>query len=369
MTVNNRKQEAADSFNTKAAINLNKQIPKEAYNEILKGSFILQLAKENRGFPKTYSYLGEEKSIKEFIKSVDTTGLMVMKDEKVVFEEYYNGNTSDSHSLVFSVTKSFVSALIGCAIEEEKIESIKDPIIKYCPELSESGYRGVTIENLLRMTSGVDFCEDYGNPKTEIYKLAKAMYDGTSMTEFIKTLKNSKEPGTFPSYVSTDTQVLGMVLTSAINKTISEYATEKLWKPLGMSSDAFMLVDTDKKELATGGLNITLSDMVRFGMLYKNNGEINGKQIIPKQWVIDSTSVKEDMSGNWNYGYQWWLPKGNDADGEFVAMGVFGQAIYVNPRKNIIIAKTALYRDYVKLSNEMESETIALFREIANKMS
>ncbi|MEN6423228.1 MAG: serine hydrolase, partial [Smithella sp.] len=238
-----------------------------------------------------------------------------------------------------------------------------------------SGYNGVSIKNVLQMSSGVRFNEDYGDFNSDINRMGRYFALNMPLADFVASLKAERKPGTFHHYVSMDTQVLGMILRAATGKTLSEYTEEKLWKPLGMESDAYWLIDSSGMEAAFGGLNVTLRDYARFGRLYLKNGNWNGKQIIPEAWC--KASVTPDAphlmpgkrsNASWvlGYGYQWWIPE--NPDGDYLAFGIYGQAIYVYPRYNIVIAKTSAYSDYNKDGEDMEIESIEVFRTIARNL-
>jgi CubicO group peptidase (beta-lactamase class C family) len=172
-----------------------------------------------------------------------------------------------------------------------------------------------------------------------------------------------------------DTQVLGMILRNSTKKSLSQYAEEKLWKPLGMESDALFLIDSDGMEASFCGLNVVLRDYARFGRLYLKNGNWNGTQVVPAAWV--KASVTPDAphlmpgkraNSSWvlGYGYQWWIPE--NPDGDFLAIGIYGQAVYIYPKYNIVIAKTSAYPEYNKDGDDMEIESIEMFRAIAKGM-
>jgi len=193
--------------------------------------------------------------------------------------------------------------------------------------------------------------------------------------DFIKTLKPGRKPGTFNLYVSMDTQVLGMIIAKATGEKLSDYLSEKIWKPVGMESDAIWIIDSDGMEAAFGGLCAVLRDYARFGRLYLDGGNWNGKQIVPEDWVKDSITPdaahlmpgkRDTADSSMGYGYQWWIPEGGE--GDFMAIGVYGQAIYISPKDNIVIARTAAYDEYDEKWEEMEFESIDFFRSIAKQM-
>jgi hypothetical protein len=193
--------------------------------------------------------------------------------------------------------------------------------------------------------------------------------------DFITTLKSDRKPGTFNRYVSMDTQVLGMIIVAVTGENLATYLAKKIWKPIGMESDAWWIIDSDGMEAAFGGLCAVLRDYARFGRLYLNKGNWNGKSLVPAAWVKDSITPdaphlmagkRDNAESSMGYGYQWWIPAGNE--GDFMAIGVYGQAIYISPPNRIVIARTAAYEKYNEKWEAMESESIDFFRAIANNI-
>ena len=337
---------------------------------------IFNLPENHQALPESYLYQGNTKKISEWIGRTDTTGIIVLKDGKVIFENYYNGNDKSTHAIVFSVSKSFVSFLIGVALEEGKIESLDDPVDKYATILKGSGYEGVSIKNVLQMSSGIMFTEDYDDLKSDIVRLAAATMVG-SLDEFIASLENEKTPGTYNKYISADTQVLAMVLRGATGKSLSDYMQMKLWAKLGTENDAEWITDKKGVELALGGLNATVRDLAKFGLLYLNKGQnFEGVQLVSSDWVTASVTPdaphlmpgRDNPASDWllGYGYQWWIPE--IPEGDYAAIGIYGQFIYVHPEHNVVIAKTSAYEDYNNTWEEMELESMHVFRAIAKSL-
>ena len=335
--------------------------------------------KKKDGFlmPNTYEFEGEEKQIIESIDYFNTDGLMILKDGEVHYENYWNENKETSRHIIWSVSKSFLSALVGIALDEGLIEDINDPIIKYLKDFKDTGYEGVSIKNLLQMSSGIEFNEDYGDPNSDINRYARVTATGTSQREFAKTLKNSRKPGTYNHYISLDSQMLGMLIAEVSNMSVKEYLHEKIWSKIGMQDDAFYLTDKQEVEMSLGGLNVTLRDMAKFGQLFLNNGEWNGNQIVPFEWVANSTTPldvhvqpnagDEFTSDSWGYGYQWWVPGPEVSD--YTAHGIYNQFIYINPESNVVIAKTSSNYNFVEERQYTKDAHIAIFRTIAKSFS
>ena len=266
------------------------------------------------------------------------------------------------------MAKSFISALIGIAVNEGHIKSIEQSVDAYATSLGGSGYEGVSIKNVLQMSSGVAFNEDYGDFYSDINRWGRDFSLGNSQDAFAATLKNDIEPGTVNHYVSINTHVLGMVLTQATGRSITDYMQEKLYNPMGMEHDGLWIIDGQGMEMALGGLNLTLRDFAKLGSLYLHDGTFNGQQIVPASWVADSRTMDQPhlLPGNdFGYGYQWWMVGGDS--GEFMAMGVYGQYIYINPETNTVIVKNSANPFYNDTSYIPSSDFahLALFRALS----
>lgn len=321
--------------------------------------------------PMVYQYGGETRLLSELLTRTGTTGLLVAKDDTILFEEYYQGEKpTDRHSM-FSVTKSFVSAMIGIAIEDGLIASIDDPISKYVPALVGSAYDGTKIRDILTMSSGVRFTEDYGDLSSDVNRMSMTIATGGSLDEFALSLKRERDPGEYNNYVSVDTHVLGMLLVQVTGKTLTEMLEERIWKPIGMEHEAIWAIDGEDMEVAMGGLQVSLRDMARMGRLYLHQGNWNGTQIVPAQWVKDSVTpsaphlmpgFNNPNSGSpYGYGFQWWTP--SNPHGDFMASGIYHQFIYVDPTTGIVIAKTSANKHYNDLSKRIEKdETMVAFQ-------
>lgn len=325
--------------------------------------------------PATFPFGGQEMDTADFLDYTHTTGLIVLHDGKVVFEEYYRGETRETRHISWSVAKSFTSALVGIALHEGHIKDVMDPVTDYVPALSASGYNQVPLKHVLQMSSGIGFNEDYADFYSDINRMGRALALRTPVAGFIGSLKNVRPPGTKHHYVSMDTQVLGMVLCEATGKTLAQLTEEKLWIPMGMESSAYWLIDTTGMELAFGCLNAVLRDYARFGLLYMNGGKRGDTQIVPAEWVRASTTPdaphlmpKDDVTSvdAPGYGYQWWVPAGNR--GDYIALGVYNQFIYVDPLRRVVIAKTSANPHYLEDDVISEPQATELFRAIAAQL-
>ncbi len=317
--------------------------------------------------PASFEYEGKTVDTEAYFDATQVTGLLVLKDGRIVLEDYYRGFAEEGHHISWSMAKSFVSALVGIALDDRAFGSIEDPVTLYVPELKGSGYDGVRIKDILQMSSGVLFDEDYGDFDSDINRLGRVLALGGSLDEFAASLGNEVPPGTRNHYVSIDTQVLAMLLVRVTGRSITEYMQEKLWHPLGMEYPGSWVLDDDGMELAFGTLNASLRDYAKLGWLYLNGGRRDSVQIVPADWV--RASVTPDAphllptDSKWGYGYQWWIPSG--PDGEFMAVGIRGQFIYVYPRLGLVIVKTAANHDYTNDQPRYTRTDLALFRTIA----
>jgi CubicO group peptidase (beta-lactamase class C family) len=263
-----------------------------------------------------------------------TVAFLMIRNDSIISEKYFSDYDASSIVASFSMAKSVNSILIGIAIDEGLIKSVDEPITNYLPDLKKNGFEKVTIKHLLQMTSGIDFNESYSNPFGE----AAGFYYGRNLKKEVSKLKMATEPGTKFAYSSGDSQILGMVLESALKgKSISDYLEEKIWKPLGMEFDASWSLDKKEGiEKTFCCLNARARDFAKIGRLYLNKGKWEGKQIVSEKWVALSTKPEiKDGSTNF-YQYQWWFPSEN---GDFMAEGILGQYIYVNPKTNVIIVR------------------------------
>jgi len=342
------------------------------YQVIHKGQANFEFGSNIKSLPESFKFEGRDINVKELFENTGTTGLIVIQDNDILFEEYYQGNNQDTLSISWSVGKSFVSALIGIAIDEGYIKDISSPVSEYVPALKDSGYEGVSLKNVLQMSSGVRFNEDYADFNSDINRMGRVIALGSSINEFAASLSSERQAGEYNHYVSMDTQVLGMVLKETTGVSPSNYLEEKIWKKLGMQSDAKWLMDDAGMELAFGTLNVTLRDYARFGRLYMNYGNWDGQQIVPEAWVRSSVTPDAPhlqpgenslSTTTWGYGYQWWLPE--SPQGDFVARGVYGQIIYVNPEKKTVIVKSAAYPEWTT-THESNDIIVAFFQLLAN---
>lgn len=264
-----------------------------------------------------------------------TVAFLIIRNDSLLFENYYDGYSRTKIVPSFSVAKSFTSALIGCAIDDGFIKSVNEPITNYIPELRKNGFDRVTIRHVLQMTSGLKFNESYYNPFGD----AATFYYGRTLIKAISKMKMEEEPGVDFEYQSGNTQILGLILERALKtKTITQYLQEKIWTPLQMETPASWSIDKKKDGLEKTFccINSTAIDFAKFGRLYLNKGNWNGQQLISKQWIEESTKLDTADGSVEYYQYQWWIPRPGI---DFMAEGILGQFIYVYPKKNLIMVR------------------------------
>lgn len=319
--------------------------------------------------PANFSYDNKDYVTQTFLKDSWTTGFLVIQDDVIVSENYFLGNDQTTQNISWSMAKSFISALVGIAVDKGQITSIEETVEVYAPMLKGSGYEGARIKDVLQMSSGIAFNEDYGDFYSDINRWGRDFALGNPQDDFAASLNRGLKPGTKNHYVSIDTHVLSMVLSRATGQSITDYMQNNLYDAAGMEHEGYWIADGANVEMALGGLNLTLRDFAKIGSMYLHDGALNGQQIVPKAWVADSITPDGphvQPGPDFGYGYQWWIPPGNE--GEFMAMGVYNQYIYVNRETNAVIVKLSANPFYNDINYAPSSDWahLALFRSIAH---
>ena len=316
--------------------------------KIDKGSTVFALKRPASEQKITYKYQDKSGDTDSYQEHSRNTGLLVLKGDQIVVERYQYDRKPTDKMQSYSMAKTVVAMLVGIAIAEKKIRSIEDTADQYVPELKGHPYGGTKLKDLLTMSSGVKFREDYDG-KDDVSVLARnTIYGlGPGGVDTVKPFtERANPPGTKFYYASAETQVLGLVLRAATGYPLAEYLSYKIWRPMGAESDASWLVDAGGFELGFMGINATVRDWGRLGLLLANYGNLNGKQIIPAEWVKAATAVNSPhlavgTATKFNgYGYQTWLV---DNDGKFALLGVRGQAVFVDPKTKVVVVITAVH--------------------------
>ncbi|NEK23930.1 serine hydrolase [Sulfitobacter sp. JBTF-M27] len=314
---------------------------------------------------------GPETSLPEdvdrWVKDRDVTALLVLKDGEIVFEDYFLGTGPEDRRISWSLAKSYLSALVGILLDEGQIASIDEPVIKYAPALKGGAYEGATLRQVLNMASGVVFDEDYLDQNSDINRMGRVLALGGEMDDFAAALTETfAKPGETWKYTSIDTHVVGMVVRGATGRSVTELLGEKVIAPLGLEYAPYYLTDGVGTAFVLGGLNMTTRDYARFGQMYLQGGTWEGKQIVPADWVAASTVPSAPVTeGRYDYGYQWWIPKSGQP-GEYMARGIYGQYIYVDPARQVVIVTNAADRQF--RDNGIDAQNIEMFRTIAKSL-
>jgi hypothetical protein len=299
----------------------------------------------------------------ELLTSTQTTAFLIIKDDRLIYENYLNGYGRDSINTSFSVAKSFVSALVGIAIDEGLIDSVDDPITRYIPELEDRDirYSAITIKDLLSMASGLRYVEE----ETPFSDDTKTYYDPNLRAVALSAVIE-EEPGKTFHYNNYNYLLLGVILERATGMPVAKYMEEKLWKPLGMEAPASWSLDSEASgfEKMESGINARAIDFAKFGRLYLNNGSNwNGQQIISEKWIKTSTSANTTSDPSIEYQYGWWIYPSQEGivdSRHFSARGNFGQFIYINPEERLIIVRHGYDSGDVNWINLFESISKAM---------
>ena len=297
--------------------------------------------------PIAYRYAQVSGGLDAYLDTTHTTGLLIVKDGTILAERYQYGATPASRMSSFSMAKTVTAMLVGIAIAEGAIASVDDRADKYVPQLRGTLYGETRIRHLLTMSSGVKFVETYSG-SDDIAKLALLSLLGESeggAATLAPFTTRERPAGERFHYSSADTQALGLVLRAATGRTLADYLSEKVWKPMGAEADASWLVDKGGYETAFAGVNATLRDWGRFGMLLANGGAVGGRQVIPSSWIRDATRpagrgfYPGDTGRFFGYGYQTWIMPGDGR--EFVLRGLRRQFVFVDPESKLVMVSTA----------------------------
>lgn len=297
--------------------------------------FEFEVGMGNGRVPTTITLNNSQQPLDAFLRETDTVAFIVIKQDAILLEQYSQGYDEATPSLAFSMSKSFLSILIGAAIDDGLIESVDQPVTDYVPELASAGYDQVTLRHLLQMTSGMNYVEVEGRDSS----VHNRFYYTSRLEHELLRLDLAIEPGQEFSYKSGENALLGLILSRAIApQTITDYTQARLWQPLGMEHDgAWNLDSEDGLEKTWCCLSATARDYAKLGRLMLHKGNWNGEQIIPAEWVTQSTKLDASDGSVWNYQYQWWLV--SEDGGDFTALGHLGQFVYVNSAQDVIIVR------------------------------
>ena len=269
-------------------------------------------------------------------------GLLVLKDGKVVFEDYELGIGPQSRWPSFSIAKSFSSTLVGAALHEGLISSLDDPLTRYVPQLKGGAYEGVSIRNVLQMASGVKWDETYTDPKSDRRKLLDLQLTQKpgAIVSYMNALTRAGAPGSVWNYSTGESFLVGALIEGATHKPLATYLSETIWSRLGMEQDATWWVEAPGgMGLGGSGLGATLRDYGRFGVFVQQDGVLDGQRIVPEGWFREAGAAHVIGGKSEDYGYLWWpIPAGDPIhQGAFEGLGIFGQHLYINPSEKLVI--------------------------------
>ncbi len=299
----------------------------------------------------SYSYQGVRYDLDQYLDRNPVTGLLIARDDVILFERYQYARTDAHRFTSQSMAKTVTAMLVGIAVGEGRIRSIDDKAEVYVPALAGSAYGQTPIRALLNMSSGVAFTERYDG-KDDIAALNRGVFVPGAAESTAKVLaqfnNRTKPPGTSFHYAGSETLTLGLVLSGATGRTVAEYLSEKIWQPIGAEADATWVTDVFGQEVTYCCFNARLRDYARFGRLLANGGNWSGRQVIPRQWVTDATTVRPEdahlrpgvVGGPFGYGYQVWLLGGEPA-GTYSLRGIRGQILFVDPESKLIMVQTS----------------------------
>jgi CubicO group peptidase (beta-lactamase class C family) len=320
-----------------------------------------------------YEYQGRSLDLDQYLAGNPTTGLLIARDDAILVERYQYARTDRHRFTSQSMAKTVTSMLIGIAIAEGRIRSVDDPAAAYVPGLTGTEYGGTSLRHLLQMSSGVRFLEEYSG-RDDVARLVNDTFGlgGPGGVRAVTQFNERAAPsGTRFSYASAETQVLGLVLSHAVGRSVADYLQEKIWRPIGAEADATWLVDRSGHEATFCCLNAVLRDWGRLGLLLAHNGNWRGRQIIPAAWIRDATSMRPDQPNLrprtatrfFGYGYQVWIfPEERRM---FAFLGLRGQAIYVDPANRLVMVHTAVRKLPV---DPGVAETVALWRGVVRTL-
>lgn len=275
-----------------------------------------------------------------YMKQQRTAGLVIIQDGKVRLEKYGLDFNAEGKWTSFSVAKSLTSTLVGAAIKDGYIQSIDDKVSAYIPDLKGSAYDDVSIKQLLTMTSGVKWNEDYGDKNSDVARFnSHKAEDGMDVTvSYMRKLPREAPAGTKWVYKTGETNLIGVLVSQATKKTLSQYLSEKIWAAYGMEQDASWLLGPTGHEISGCCIQASTRDFARFGLFMLGGGVAGGKAILPEGWIAAATTQQADIGEiESGYGYQWWTVK----DGSYAAQGIFGQGIFIDPKRRLIIASNS----------------------------
>ena len=342
---------------------------------------VLPVALRNLDGLRFKSMGGKDLSFEQMLEGTYTDGILVMHKGQVVYERYFGALTPERQHIGMSVTKSFVGTLAALLAHEGKI----DPsalVTQYLPEMKDSAYADATVRQVMDMTVGVRYSENYADPKAEIWDYARAggmMPQGPGYTgpktfyEFLTKLQKEGQHGEGFAYKTVNTEVLAWIIRRVTGQSLAEVLSERIWRKLGAENDAYFMVDRIGTESGGAGLNTTLHDLALFGEMMRNDGKFNGQQILPAAVVQDIRKGADKaqfakggypLLPGWSYRNMWWVT--HNPDGAYMARGIHGQNIYVDPKAEMVIVRYAAHPLATNAAND--PLTLPAYQAVANSL-
>lgn len=269
-----------------------------------------------------------------------SAAIVVLHDGKLRLERYGLGFDQDGRWTSFSVAKSFTSTLVGAALRDGFIKSMNDKVSDYIPDMKGSAYDDVSVRQLLTMTSGVRWNEDYADPNSDVARFNnhKPEQGVDALVSYMRQLPRDVPAGTRWLYSTGETNLVGILLNRATQKPLADYLVEKVWNPVGMEQQATWLLSKTGQEISGCCLQAATRDFARFGQFILQGARVNGQSIVPDGWLREATTRQTTIgTPGQGYGYQWWTFD----DGTYMARGIFGQAIFIDPKRRLVIASNA----------------------------
>jgi len=311
-----------------------------------------------------YSFAGQQFTVEDYLRRRPVTGLLIAQDSSVLLERYQYGRTPQTRFLSHSMAKTITGLLVGAALDEGAIRSIDDPASAYVPELAGTAYGETPIRDLLLMASGVAFRETY-RPGDDVSKLVASLTapDAAGAADALRAFdRRVAEPGTSFNYASADSQVLGLIVGRATGMPLPAYLSQRLWQPLGAEAPGAWDVDAKGDALSFCCMVARLRDWARLGLMLAHDGQWNGRQVVSRRWIAESTTPQRGLSRS--YGYQIWLPGGKQR--YYMMRGVLGQYVLIDPFSRLVLVQTAV--NLKPVDSTAESELLALWQALMREV-
>lgn len=311
-------------------------------NVVASGKRVKELPISNKQIDPRVTLLNREfANIHELMQHTMMSGVLVLKDGEIVLEAYAHGRQANDRWTSFSVAKSVTSILVGAALQDGYIKSLNDPVTDYIPDLKGSAYDGVNVRQLITMTSGVKWNEDYADVNSDVSQASSWVGEPgvNPLVSYMSRLPREAEPGTKFVYKTGETDMAGILLANAVGKNLAEYLSEKIWQPYGMEQDAIWMLDRGGKERGGCCMSTTLRDYARIGQFLLEGGKAGGEQVVPNWYINEATSNQIKAPAEGDYGYFWWMQAGNS----YSAEGIFGQKIQIDPEENLVMVINSAY--------------------------